>query len=96
MNKETIKTILIAILFVGSISIIYIFGYFEGKDSVVKGIQLESIDNGIRFIFNQNDSGIWKAVYRGDGTFIGFAIYNTDNSFKTFVHINETIKAKLC
>lgn len=56
-------------------------------------IQFEEISNDIRFIFRDEDTtGIWKPVFHRDGSFIGFVIYDVNNTFKTFIHINETIK----
>lgn len=93
--KDKIKTTMIVVCVIAGIMLTYAFGYFAGKDSVAKGIQLEPIDNSIRIVFEYDTEGIWKPAYHNDGTFIGFSIYKINGDFKTLIHINETIKAKL-
>lgn len=93
--KDKVKTTMVVACVIAGIVLTYAFGYFGGMDSVAKGIQLESVGDSIRFVFEDDTEGIWKPVYHNDGTFIGFSIYEINGEFKSFVHINETIKAKL-
>ena len=93
--KDETKTVLMAGVVISLVMLLYAFGYFAGKDSVVKGVQLESIGDSMRFIYENDTNGIWRSVYINDGSFIGFVVYDIDNSFKTFIHVNETVKSKM-
>ena len=93
--KDKVKMTMVVVCVIAGIMLTYTFGYFEGCRYIAKGIQLEPIDNSIRIVFENDTEGIWKPVYHNDGTFIGFSIYEINGDFKTFIHINETIKAKL-